>query len=306
MLTQLFGSLWVHGTCRQIFSNQAQRPKPAKLGLASHSGHRHQLGQFLTPEPIADFMASLFLLNDREVSLLDAGAGAGALAAAFVRHLCRGHHKPKRISVTAYEVDPEMLPLLRATLTKCQRECQSLGIAFQAIIFNEDFIKAAATMACHDLFSTKSLTFNVAIVNPPYRKIRSDSMERQLLRGVGIETTNLYTGFVLITRLLANGGELVGITPRSFCNGPYFKPFRAEFLQTMALHRLHVFESRSAAFKRDKVLQENVIFHAVKAAVKPDRVIISSSSGEPGGMVQESAVPYADLVSPATLNSLFT
>ena len=40
----------------------------------------------------------------------------------------------------------------------------------------------------------------------------------------------------------------------------------------MALHRLHVLESRSAAFKRDKVLQENVIFHAVKAAVKPDRV----------------------------------
>lgn len=267
--------------------------------LTGAMGKRHVLGQFLTPDPIADFMASLFRVNEREVNLLDAGAGAGALSAALVRRLCRGHHKPKRISVTAYEIDPAMLPLLRATLAECQLECQTTGIAFQATVFNEDFIKAATAMARRDLFSAKPEHFNAAIVNPPYRKIRSDSMERQLLRGAGIESTNLYTGFVaLITRLLADGGELVGITPRSFCNGPYFRPFRAEFLGSMALRRLHVFELRTAAFKRDKVLQENVIFHAIKAAAKPERVIISSSSGEFGSPVKESVVHYTAMVSP--------
>jgi adenine-specific DNA-methyltransferase len=55
------------------------------------------------------------------------------------------------------------------------------------------------------------------------------------------ETSNLYTGFVaLIHRLLAPGGELVAITPRSSCNGPYFQPFREGFLQQMSLRRLPV------------------------------------------------------------------
>ena len=76
--------------------------------------------------------------------------------------------------------------------------------------------------------------------------------------------------------MLVNGGELVAITPRSFCNGPYFKPFREDFLETMSLRRLHVFKSRSAAFSRDAVLQENIIFHAVKGTAKPKRIIIST------------------------------
>jgi len=35
------------------------------------------------------------------------------------------------------------------------------------------------------------------------------------------ETSNLYTAFLAIAiKLLEPGGELVAITPRSFCNGP--------------------------------------------------------------------------------------
>jgi adenine-specific DNA-methyltransferase len=273
--------------------------QPTGFSLTSEVSKRRELGQVLTPESVADFMASLFRVNRQEVNLLDAGAGAGALSGALVKQLCSGRRKPKRISLTAYEIDLSLLPLLRATLAECQRECEAVGVLFSAVVFNEDFIEAAVSMLRRDLFATKPLHFNTAIVNPPYRKIRSDSMTRQLLRSAGIETSNLYTGFVaLITRLLADDGELVGITPRSFCNGPYFKPFRTEFLQTLALQRLHVFESRTAAFKRDKVLQENVIFHAIKSKTKPDHVIISSSSGEPGGAVNESKVEYKDVIAP--------
>jgi adenine-specific DNA-methyltransferase len=231
--------------------------------------------------------------------LLDAGAGAGALSRALVRYLCSQQCKPRRISLTAYEIDPVLLPLLRASIAECKRVCAAADVLFSAIVFNEDFIASAATMVRRDLFAERMPHFNAAIVNPPYRKIRSDSAARKCLRGAGIETSNLYTGFVaLITRLLANGGELVGITPRSFCNGPYFKPFRVEFLRTMALQRLHSFESRTAAFKRDRVLQENVIFHAVKGGPKPQRVLISSSNGEPGDTVVESEVEYSALVAP--------
>ena len=40
---------------------------------------QHELGQFLTLNPVAEFMASLFEMPRIEVHLLDAGAGADAL-----------------------------------------------------------------------------------------------------------------------------------------------------------------------------------------------------------------------------------
>src|SRR5260370_15816363 len=116
-------------------------------------------------------------------------------------------------------------------------------------------------------------------MNPPYRKINIDSAERVALREIGVETSNLYAGFLYVAlRLLAPGGELVAITPRSFCNGMYFKPFRRIFLDALELRRIHVFDSRQVAFKEDEVLQENVIFHGVKGAEKPKTVTISSMS----------------------------
>src|SRR5260370_20514745 len=91
---------------------------------------------------------------------------------------------------------------------------------------------------------------------------------------------------------------MVAICPRCFCNGPYFKPFRDQFLAAMSLRRLHVFESRSAAFQKDDVLQENIIVHAVKSSSKPHSVIISTSSGAGGGEIAERVCPYEEVVSP--------
>ncbi|MEO8427077.1 MAG: Eco57I restriction-modification methylase domain-containing protein [Verrucomicrobiota bacterium] len=267
--------------------------------LTSSQDRRHELGQFLTPNPVADFMSSLFEARWEELHLLDAGAGDGALTAALVRRLCASHHRPRRIYVTASELDEGLIESLRATLRGCQQECARASVQFSATVLNEDFIAAAVPMVRNDLFGSHEPRFNAAIVNPPYRKIRSDSATRLLLRSAGIETSNLYTGFVaLITKLLAVRGELVAITPRSFCNGPYFKPFRTEFLETMSLRRLHVFESRSAAFRRDDVLQENIIVHAVKGAPKPRQVIVSSNTGATESPIVEREVEYADVVSP--------
>ncbi|MBI5041256.1 MAG: hypothetical protein HZB57_08685, partial [Gammaproteobacteria bacterium] len=91
---------------------------------------------------------------------------------------------------------------------------------------------------------------------------------------------------------------LVGITPRSFCNGPYFRPFREDFLNHLELRRLHVFESRRAAFRDDSVLQENIIFHAVKGRNQPREMVISSSSGEHGNDINETTFPFAEIVHP--------
>ena len=271
-----------------------------KLAAIEHPRSRQEeLGQFLTATPVADFMASMFGPLPRTVRLLDAGAGAGSLTAAFVSRWCVGNEGVRAIEATLYELDPEILDTLSATMRECQRRCTEAGIRFTFTIYSADFIQGMSARLAGDLFGTLPPTFDAAIANPPYRKISADSAERRALRSVGVETSNLYTGFIaLIQRLLVPGGQLVGITPRSFCNGPYFRPFREDFLNHMELRRLHVFESRQAAFRDDSVLQENIIFHAVKGWTQPREMIISSSSGEHGDEITETVFPFAEIVHP--------
>lgn len=267
--------------------------------LATPRSRREELGQFLTTAPVADFMASLFGPLPQTVRLLDAGAGAGSLTAAFVSRCCRGNDGVRAIEAVLYEVDGEILDALTATLRECERRCAKAGIRFSFTIHPVDFIQEMSARLSGDFFSAKPPEFNVAIVNPPYRKISTDSAERRSLRSVGIETSNLYSGFVaLIQRLLVPGGQMVGITPRSFCNGPYFRPFRVDFLGQLEVRRLHVFDSREAAFRDDGVLQENIIFHAIKGRNQPDEVTVSSSSGEPGDEMTEEAFPFDEIVHP--------
>lgn len=258
-----------------------------------------ELGQFLTPRPVADFMAAMFGPLPRTVRLLDAGAGAGSLTAAFVSRCCEKRDVVRAIEATLYELDGEILDSLASTMLECEHRCADAGIRFKFTIHPVDFIQEMSARLAGDLFGSHPPAFDAAIANPPYRKISTESAERRALRSVGIETGNLYTGFIaLIQRMLVPGGQIVGITPRSFCNGPYFRPFREDFLRQLELHRIHIFESRKAAFRDDGVLQENIIFHALKGRNQPDEIVISSSSGEHGENITETVFPFAEIVRP--------
>ena len=258
-----------------------------------------ELGQFLTAEPVAEFMASMFGTLPKTVRLLDAGAGAGALTQAFVSRICEGNDEVEAIEVSLYELDLKIIDPLAVAMRECQRRCTQVGIRFKSTIHPTDFIQDMSARLVRGMFGGNVPRFDAAIANPPYRKISANSSERQALRTVGIETSNLYTGFIaLIQRLLVSGGQLVGITPRSFCNGPYFRPFREDFLTSMELRRIHVFESRQAAFRNDGVLQENIIFHAAKGQKQSREMTISSSSGESGSEVTETVLPFVEVVHP--------
>ena len=265
--------------------------------ISQRRPRREELGQFLTAAPLADFMASMFGPLPSVVRLLDAGAGAGALTTAFVSRLCSKNEGVRAIEVTLYELDSEIVEALALNMRECQRRCAEAGIRFTFIIHQDDFILDMSLRLAGDLFGTMPPAFDAAIANPPYRKIGADSAERRALRSVGVETTNLYTGFIaLIQRLLVPGGQAVAITPRSFCNGPYFRRFREDFLGHMELRRIHVFESRQAAFRDDSVIQENIIFHAVKGRNQPYELIISSSNGEHGDDITEATFPFIEIV----------
>lgn len=271
----------------------------AKAYSQLSGAQRSDLGQFFTPPPIASFMASLFASLPKSISLLDAGAGVGALTAAFVAHVCQRKDKPEELSVSAYEIDTALRVYLEETMQACAQLCQSSGIEFTYTIHAEDFIEAGvAALEAGPLFTQDARQFDCVILNPPYRKINSSSRTRELLRTVGIETSNLYTAFLwLVVKLLKSDGELVAITPRSFCNGPYFRPFRTAFLDEMSFRQIHIFASRTKAFQDDEVLQENIIFRAVKA-LSQEPVIISSSASSDDEMSTYREVNHDLVVQP--------
>lgn len=261
---------------------------------------RSAIGQFLTPAPIARFMASLFERNVSTVRILDPGAGSGALFAALVERLISKSDRPKFIEVVAYEVDQNILPHLETTVDLCQQLCAERGVAFQGAVRREDFVSAAAAQLSSHLFGATGDAFTHVILNPPYKKINGQTQTRRILHSAGIETSNLYAAFVwLATCLTRPGGEIVAITPRSFCNGPYFRRFRKALLSLIDLRHIHTFESRKKAFADDSVLQENVIFHGIRGEHRGGPVRISVSSGLAFDDMHVREVPFHEVVVPA-------
>lgn len=260
-----------------------------------------KLGQFLTPAEVAELVASLFnpLSNQsRNLRLLDPGAGIGSLSFAFVNWLVHQQYLPESVEIIAVELDDNLLPSLTETLTSCETLAAEFGIRLKARAVHADFLKLCDEEA--NLFTATGVLrpFTHAILNPPYRKINTDSGERELLSKRGIEVSNIYAGFVaLTTMLLADGGELSAITPRSFCNGTYFKDFRQKFFSSMMLQAAHVFVSRQKAFSQDSVLQENVIFAARKTKAQPNSVAVHTSDG-PESRRTENLVPYSTVLAP--------
>jgi tRNA1(Val) A37 N6-methylase TrmN6 len=251
---------------------------------------KSQLGQFMTPRSIAEFMASLFdFRSDQTVHLLDAGAGQGALTTAFFNQA----RVSSRIEATAFEFDNQILPDLRANLGELGQHGNT-----NCELIESDFIEEAANRICLG----KGKRYTHAILNPPYKKIGSGSRHRALLRAAGLETVNLYTGFVgLALELLEPGGELVAIIPRSFCNGPYYQPFRRFVLRRAAIQHIHLFEARNKAFKDDGVLQENIIIKMVRGA-RQGTVAVSTSADDSFADYAEKQNDFARIVFPDDAN----
>jgi len=252
--------------------------------------NRTTFGQFMTPAAISKLIAGMLRPARRAIRILDPGAGVGSLTAALISKLVEQKSRPKAVSVTAFEIDPSLVRYLKQTLTLCQHHCAERDICFDFTINEGDFIAASAAEA-RSLFNKSEDRFDCVIMNPPYKKINSKSVIRRQLSKLGIETTNVYTAFMLLAaRRLDEGGQFVSITPRSFCNGPYFFPFRHAFRRLISIRHIHVFESRTDAFKEDAVLQENVILYGVRRNHQPKTVTVSCSMAS-GKIVMRKVAP---------------
>jgi len=287
-------------------STLLNRVEARRITAFDRSTHeqRTRLGQFSTSEPVAELMAGMVDLGrlPANARLLDPGAGVGSLTAAVVARLVI-EDSLRSLEAVAYEIDPGLLEGLHATLGECATATEAAGLPATFHAYGEDYVDSAlAALLGSGLFGTNGLSgdgFDLVIMNPPYRKIHSASRERRLLAQLGIEVTNLYTAFLaLAVRQLRPGGQLVAITPRSFCNGPYFRRFRMEFLDHMTLRRIHLFEARDRAFGDLDVLQENIIFAANKHGERAAVSISASVDFSDDEFVQRE-VPYSDVVDPA-------
>jgi adenine-specific DNA-methyltransferase len=249
-----------------------------------------ELGQYMTPPKISEFMAGQFdEQRISDVELLDAGAGLGALSIAFANRWLANVDEKSSLSITAYEIDPILVSPLRTRLS----ELVSSKTGINSEVVQGDFIAHAVSMIQHG-----DQPFSHAILNPPYMKIRNGSGARKLLASVGIETVNLYSGFVaLALALVRQGGEVVAIVPRSFCNGPYYHSFREFILERSSLKSIHLFEKRNKAFSQDNVLQENIIIRLQKGVSQGDVAISSSSDGSFSDL-ETNVVSYDEIVLP--------
>lgn len=238
-----------------------------KVAPQTAQKHKAEFGQFMTPSSVARFMASLFPPSTLQTCrLLDAGAGVGALSCAFLDRWVTGGFGFSSVEATAHEIDEKLRDHLAQHLTGYSRVTPH--------IIAGDYIELATAKGLQDRGYTH------AILNPPYKKINSRSAHRLALRTVGIETVNLYSAFVaLAVGEAAPGGQIVAIIPRSFCNGPYYRPFRDFILERAALRHMHLFESRNKAFRDDEVLQENIIIRLERGG-QQGPVTVSTSTDD--------------------------
>lgn len=229
---------------------------------------RSELGQFMTPTDIADFMASQFDYWPDEINLLDPGAGIGSLTEAFTQQFFQRAKPKSKLSITAYEIEDSLIDKLANNLANL--EVMSSTHEVKSDIVKADFILQT---------EGRSNGFTHIILNPPYKKIPANSKHRKVLSDIGIEAPNLYVAFLALSILHArSGAEIIAIIPRSFCNGTYFRPFREWLLKNVAIGHIYSFESRRSTFKDDNVLQENIIIKLIKDVPQKD-VTVTKISG---------------------------
>lgn len=259
---------------------------------------RKKYGQFFTSLETARFMVSLYSIptERKKVSILDAGAGSGILACAFIERL-EQIESLQEIEITCYENDEKVLKLLEKNLQLCKKNSQK---KIQTHILTENYITSQQLDFNHMVGdNSNSIKYDFVIGNPPYMKIPKNAPEAIAMSKICYGTPNLYFIFAAMGLFnLKYHGELVYIIPRSWTSGAYFKRFRQYFLTKGKLEHIHLFVNRKKVFDKEDVLQETMIVKVRKEDKIPKTITITSSqSNYDFGELTSLTVPYNLVVS---------
>lgn len=259
---------------------------------------RKKYGQFFTSMETARFMAGLYNISENmdTVKVLDAGAGSGILACAFVERL-ETLDFVKEVKLTCYENDSNVLPLLQNNLAFC-KENSSKNITIT--ILTDNYILSQYLDFNYMIGGNMNpVKYDFVIGNPPYMKIPKDAPEATAMPMICYGAPNMYFIFASMSLFnLKEEGEMVYIIPRSWTSGAYFKRFREYFLTEGKLEHIHLFVSRNKVFDKEDVLQETIIVKVKKTCVIPKEVTITSSkSNYDFDNLTSLTVPYNLVVS---------
>lgn len=250
---------------------------------ASIQKDKKHKGQFFTPLAISEFMGGLATPSGKKnIYVLDPGCGLAILSCTLIEHLVEAG-KSEHISLALYETDKKVVPLTEDVLSYLKVWCQERDVNLDYQLNESDFVLEkcecldGTDTIFGDMFDTER--FDYIISNPPYFKVAKDDIHTRSCASIVDGQTNIYALFMAIcAKMLAEGGQMIFITPRSFASGRYFQSFRDFLFLHVSIDLIHLFNTRKDTFAKDEVLQELVIMRMVPVG-NSERIIVSYSQG---------------------------
>ncbi len=253
-------------------------------------------GQFFTPPNIAKYMAELSRVSKENISILDPGAGVGILSVALIEKLAN-EMRVKKISLVCYETDEQVLPYLKILLDETKKSLHK-KISFYYNIIEKDFVTSNSNRLTTNLDNynkSNEALIDIIISNPPYFKLNKSDLQMSNFKDIVSGQPNIYFLFMAISaKLLNEDGEMIFITPRSFCSGLYYSKFRKWLIEKVDFENIHLFDSRKELFYAEDVLQENIITKLTKKRI--DKIRISKTFNGDFSDRQEISVCKQDVI----------
>lgn len=212
---------------------------------------QQELGQYFTPDYVAEYMARWVIQNNPS-SVLDPAVGDGVF-------LSKIREFDSNVKLIAYDVDKEMLDKVSSSFSDAE-------------LYNENY-----------LFSNWNEEYDAIICNPPYNRFQNfdkkDDIIKTFHKNMKVKMSglsNIYAFFLLKALYqLKSGGRAAFIIPYEFLSTGYGVTVKEEMLKSRAICKIILFKNiqifpdvttTTCIILMDKSEQEEIEFISVSSS----------------------------------------